>query len=107
MAEENELFQDGLAGPSSPKFAYDVPFFVSSYYFHPTALGLHSHFLQAGQVFDFVQRSDENHLAQEALIFTAQSLMQSAIRMSLFWKTGTEEVLIAFWSRHINYFSKP
>ena len=106
MAEEEEAFQDDLQGATSPKFAYNIAFFASSYHLHPTSLGLHRHFLQPGETLNFETHSNEEELAEQALNFTAQSLVQSALRIGLFWGTKTDEAVLSLWDRYFNCTSK-
>lgn len=106
MATEVEVFQDDLVGVTSSKFAYDIAFFVSSYYLHPTSLGVNHHYLQPGETFNFEAQSTEEELSKQALFFTAQSLVQSALRIGLFWGTETEEAVLSVWERYGKYTGK-
>ncbi len=101
MAVEQELLEQEPSGPSSSKFAYDVPFFISSYYFHPTALGLHHLLPKAGKVLRFERSSYEDQLAEQALYFTAQFLLQIAFRIGRYWGIQIDDLVCSLWSRYI------
>jgi hypothetical protein len=102
MAEEDEVFEDELVGPASPRWAYDIAFFISSYHFHPTSLGLRHHFLQPGDIFSFEQRSKEGKLTEQGLIIAVQCLLQSASRIGRYWGVDAEDTISSLWERYVD-----
>ena len=100
MAEEPDLLDQGLIGPLSTKWAYDIAFFVSSYYFHPTSFGLHHHVLDPGDKLSF-RRSDQEAPGRQALMHTVQCLMQSASRIGHFWGMNADDELSRLWTQYI------
>jgi len=107
MAAEAEVFDASLTGAASPTWAYDIPFFISSYYLHPTSLGLNHHFQTPGETFNFVSRFDEDKMAEQGLMSTAQCVMLSGLRVAQFWGFDFDDLLISLWDRYIHPITRP
>jgi hypothetical protein len=101
MADEEEMLDPQSVGITSPKWTHDVIFFTSSYYLHPTSLGLRHHFLQPGDTFHFRRQYDEDGFASHGLVSTLQCLSHSASRVGLFWGMDVEDVLSSLWERYV------
>jgi hypothetical protein len=102
MAQESEHFAEEPSGAASPKWAYDIAFFISSSYFHPTSLGLHRHFLKPGDRFTAKQLIDANEAAEQGMIFAAQFLLQIASRIASYWGLESDDFLSDLWNRYLN-----
>lgn len=107
MAKETEEFDGSLTGAASPTWTYDIPFFISSYYLHPTSLGLNHHLQKPGETFNFDLRLDEDKMAGQGLMSTVQCVMLSGLRVAHFWGLDVDDMLICLWDRYIHPINAP
>lgn len=101
MADEPELLTPDAWLNMKPSWAYEVPFFFSSCYLHPTAIGLRHEAPDRGGLFSFARKEDEESEAESALVATAAIIAHLGNRVSVFWGLGLSDEIKQVWDKKI------
>jgi hypothetical protein len=83
----------------APGWTYDVLFFLTSCYIHPTAIGVRHRDLPMRCVLSF-HRANEDNEAEQALVAVGAFVAQIANRISVFWGLNLTAQIEGYWREY-------
>jgi hypothetical protein len=99
MAEEPEELDPGSSMHFAAGWTYDVLYFWTCCYIHPTPIGVRHRALPKGALFSF-DAANEDDEAEQALAAVGTFLSQIANRASVFWGLNLTTNIEGFWSEY-------
>jgi Family of unknown function (DUF5677) len=99
MEEEEEVLDPGSTMQFARGWTYDVLFFLTSCYIHPTAIGVRHRGLPMRSVLSF-DRANEDSEAEQALVAVGAFVAQIANRISVFWGLNLTGQIEAYWREY-------
>jgi hypothetical protein len=99
MEEEEEVLDPGSTMQFARGWTYDVLFFLTSCYIHPTAIGVRHRDLPMRSVLSF-DRENEDSEAEQALVAVGAFVAQIANRISVFWGLNLTVQIEGYWKEY-------